>query len=560
MNLATLLLLGLMPGAGQPAADYFPLAARSLKLDIDYDPQRRSKIRQVQLVVSPDEGQTWYTPATVTPDKDHFVFTADQDGLYWVNMVIVYQDGTLVPPDVSRVAPAQKLLIDATQPTVALTKLDWDDEYAVVDWKLDDAYPNDAVTEISYRAAGPIDTGWEPVAGANIVGRSARFKPSATGAIVVRVTVKDLAGNSGTTTRELAAPVTTGVGVNAVSAGSSEPFLLPGATAADKLPSTNVGGPAAPLAVPTMTPPSAPASPPSFRPPEITASVTPPPSSPSSTQPWSPPADTGATGTGSPAPIAVGSGATAGPAAEASGLQVINYTRFDLQYQVDNGPSGIRQIDLYVTRDGGRSWTKWSQHDGQTSPLRVALDVPGNPQVEGDYGFRMVAVSGAGLSDGPPTPGTPPEMQAHVDVTPPIVKVYAPTADPNRRNTLLLHWEATDRNFGADPIAIDWSEHPSGPWQPVAAGGGLVPVVAGDGSGGPRVANTGTYAWALPPNLGTHRVYLRFTAWDRGGNRSQVVTPSPVMVDLTKPTVRIQGIVGGITPTSGLVGGITPAP
>ncbi|MCZ2343249.1 MAG: hypothetical protein LC104_15870, partial [Bacteroidales bacterium] len=112
---------------------------------------------------------------------------------------------------------------------------------------------------------------------------------------------------------------------------------------------------------------------------------------------------------------------------------------------------------------------------------------------------------------------------------------------------LLLHWEATDRNFGRDPIAIEWGEQPTGPWQPVSTATGLVPV-AGAGTGvapAGRLPNTGSYSWALPPTLATHRVYLKFTAWDIGGNRSEVVTPSPVLVDLTKPVAHIQGIIGG---------------
>jgi hypothetical protein len=138
-------------------------------------------------------------------------------------------------------------------------------------------------------------------------------------------------------------------------------------------------------------------------------------------------------------------------------------------------------------------------------------------------------------------------MRVHVDTTPPVVRVFAPTADPGQRNTLILRWEATDRNFGKDPIAIEWSEQPTGPWKPVAGPDGVIPVVAGAGAGAVRVANTGTYPWPIPAGLGTHKVHLKFTAWDAAGNRSEVVTPA-VTVDLTKPRARIQGILGGPAP------------
>jgi hypothetical protein len=128
-----------------------------------------------------------------------------------------------------------------------------------------------------------------------------------------------------------------------------------------------------------------------------------------------------------------------------------------------------------------------------------------------------------------------------VDVTPPVIKVYQPTADPNNRNALLLHWEASDRNFGKDPIAIEFSEQPNGPWRSVSSPD-VVPAAAGGGKDPHRIENSGSYSWQPPLNLVTPRVYLKFTAWDQAGNRSEVVTPNPILVDLTKPKARIQGI------------------
>jgi hypothetical protein len=225
-------------------------------------------------------------------------------------------------------------------------------------------------------------------------------------------------------------------------------------------------------------------------------------------------------------------------------VPAVNYTKFDIQYQLDAGPSGVSRIDLYATRDDGRTWVKWSQHDGKESPLRVSVDGRGNQQVEGYYGFRMVPVSGAGLSDGPPVAGSAPEIRVNVDTTPPMITAYQPTADPNQRNTMLLHWKATDRNFGKDPIAIEWSEHLSGPWKSVTNGDAVVPVAGGNGSSPNRIPNTGTYAWGLPAGLASPKVYLKFTAWDAAGNKSEAVTPEPVLVDLTKPRATIHGIVG----------------
>jgi hypothetical protein len=92
-------------------------------------------------------------------------------------------------------------------------------------------------------------------------------------------------------------------------------------------------------------------------------------------------------------------------------------------------------------------------------------------------------------------------------------------------------------------MLIEWSEAPGGQWKPVTAPEPVTPVLAGQGQPGAlRIPNTGSYAWQLPAGMATHKVYLKFTAWDAAGNRSEVATPSPVMVDLTTPRIRIQSI------------------
>jgi hypothetical protein len=174
--------------------------------------------------------------------------------------------------------------------------------------------------------------------------------------------------------------------------------------------------------------------------------------------------------------------------------------------------------------------------------VKVILDTKFNQELEGEYGFRLVPVSGAGLSDGAPVAGSTPDIKVLLDTTAPVIKVYQPTPDVNNRGALMLHWEATDRNFGKDPIAIEYSETPTGPWKPVTGGDAVIPVAGGGLPATARVANTGNYSWQLPANLQTPKVYLKFVAVDLAGNRSEVVTPNPILVDLLKPKAKIQGI------------------
>jgi hypothetical protein len=409
-------------------------------------------------------------------------------------------------------------------------------EEVVVEWEVEDKFPNDAATQVSYKPTGPGAVGdWQPVPAGAVSKNSARFKPATAGPIAVQVTAHDLAGNPGSMSQE----VSTGVAVGYVAPPTPPRVDPPTHTAArppeGPLPPPSLGDIGAGGIVP---PPSVPGAGP----------TSPAPTGTTGQPPWTTPATPAPlpsmTPDLGPQPIAVGAGYTPTPAAAPqANTKHINFLSFDLQYQLESGPSGVSRIDLYVTRDDGRTWARWSQHDGRESPLRVQLDTRFNQQQEGDYGFRLVPVSGAGLTDGAPKAGAPPEMRVHVDVTPPMIKVFAPTADPNQRNTLVLHWEATDRTFGRDPIAIEWSEQPTGPWKPVATDG-VVTNVGQPTANTNRVPNTGSYSWILPTTLNTHQVYLKFAAWDVAGNRSEVVTPRPVLVDLTKPRVKIQGIEG----------------
>jgi len=243
------------------------------------------------------------------------------------------------------------------------------------------------------------------------------------------------------------------------------------------------------------------------------------------------------------------------PAPTLPAPQSVSVLEFDLAYDVEQvGPSGVAKAELWVTRDDGRTWVKWCEDEDRKSPIAVNLNSAKSAQVEGLYGFKVVLQSGAGLSKGPPVAGDAPDLRIDVDVTAPLVKIYNPMPDPNQRDILNLRWEAVDRNIAQpDPITLEWSEMPDGPWRPiVGAAAQQMPALnaqlgtsANAFGTAQRVANTGTYPWKLPPNMPSHRVYLRISARDTAGNVAVARTPQPIEVDLQKPVAKIQGIVGG---------------
>jgi hypothetical protein len=198
----------------------------------------------------------------------------------------------------------------------------------------------------------------------------------------------------------------------------------------------------------------------------------------------------------------------------------LNSTRASLQYEISRvGPSGIGSVEVWMTRDDGRTWFKAAEDPDLQPPVQV--EFPG----EGVYGLTLVVRSRAGLGRQPPQPGEPPDLRVEVDLTPPYAELYNVEADPQRRDCLILLWSATDKNLAANPITLKWAERESGPWQVIAA----------------DLPNTGRYVWKMPEHL-PYMVYLRLEARDLAGNLAVAQTPKPILVDLQEPEVKLLDI------------------
>ena len=209
--------------------------------------------------------------------------------------------------------------------------------------------------------------------------------------------------------------------------------------------------------------------------------------------------------------------ATSGPQ-----MQVTNKKQFNLDYEVTEGTRAkLSAVELWVTQDSGQSWRYLCDDPDLTPPILVEL-----PK-EGIYGFRLVLRSAAGLSYGPPQSGDAPEMLVEVDWTPPLAQLFEPIPDPQRPRTLVIAWKASDRNLSPNPITLEWSEHPGGPWNLI---------------GPPSLPNSGRFDWQMPDGL-PYNVHMKLSVRDTAGNVSEAVTHDPILVEWQKP----KGILKGIT-------------
>lgn len=391
-------------------------------------------------------------------------------------------------------------------------------------WDIQEANPDLASLKLDYRPSDVAASGFGyPVAVNPGMTGSARFRPNTPGPITVKLAIQDTAGNLGWAEKAVGVAGNAIAGVTPVSpitqAVNNVPAgQAPGMTTSHSAPAPQFDSPG----VQPLMPPPAESLPPSTGPVPVASSLR---SAPSR----------------DPAFGFSTASTSAQTTSRRSDLPEIHFTKdpqVTIEYEIENqGPSGISKVEVYLTRDDGRTWMKWQDltrteagHVDSTPDkiLPVTLRLP---EPDGLYGFRIVPYSGVQLSHGAPQNGDAPEIRIYADRTAPFVEMFKPEPDAKDTNVLVLQWRANDTNLAETPIRIYWSETANGDWKSL--------VSSMDGS----VANTGRYAWTVPPGLPL-RVFLKITAEDKSGNIGEAITPQPLAVDLHKPVGRIRAIAG----------------
>jgi hypothetical protein len=527
MSLTSLTLaLLVMAQSPAPAGDVVPINKRNFKIPILIEPSKRAQIKLLKLYVSADQGKNWSEAAVRTPDQDHFAYYAPADGVYWFTVAVVDQKDHQQPSDPYKVAPNQKILVDSQPPDVKITRVERQGDEVLIGWEIREENPELESLRLEYRAAdAPPSALWYAVPIGRDLSGVAKVHADHGAGILVRVEMKDQAGNVGTAQKEVppAAAPPERITTASLPPPAPVPMATPPAGPPPGSPLTAGGAPGGTLPSEMTQPaPRADVPPPAPLPatrveawPSMERGPVPPPLSgrpAEATQrvvAWSPNTDPGPAATAGAGPMPYH-----GPLPN---VAVVSDPQVNLEYEVKTGPSGIKKVELFITEDDGKTWAKFAEDDDKKSPIGFRL-----PR-EGLFGFRLVITSGADLSDGPPAPGTPPEIRIELDMTPPVVQLYEPKGDPLRPDTLILSWTATDHNIADRPVTLEYAEA-DGHWVTIATG----------------QPATGTYSWQLPRPLAY--VHLRASAVDIAGNRSVAQTVNPQLVDLNKPKGRILGL------------------
>ena len=526
MTTGTWMLTGLLLLAGALPADVVPMGSSKFQIPINLDPTRRAEVRELILYVSNDQGKTWKQQASVPPTEGAFSFYAPADGEYWFSVCVVNQQNKQEPEDVYKAPVSQKVLVDTQKPELRLVAADRSGDTVVVRWEAKDANLDPSTLKLEYRTPeAPADV-WYPVA-LSAPGPSGEehFRPGSLGPVQLRLQVKDLAENTTTISGEVAAAAGAAA-TTAQAAPAPPPPPVPSALPSDGpgWTGSHVASPASFQRVdapPAFTNPTLGAAPPVVTGPgpagqQVVASSQP---APASANPL-------------PAAAALPGPAVPRQPGPAPPVQIIKDHQITLQYTVNGcGPSGLGSVELYVTRDDGQTWTSSGAQpvnavptlDAKGNPAPLQLSLPVTLPEEGAYGFYVVVKNKAGGGMKPPQPGTPPRLRVEVDTTLPVVDLYNPVPKPGAHNAIVLSWEVRDRNLAPKSITLAWSDRPNGEWN----------VIAQDLPNSPN-----QYVWQLPADTALPpKVYLRITAQDLAGNVATAVTPEPVLIDVSEPTV-----------------------
>lgn len=491
------------PGArsGRPTTIYHK--SRSFRIPFNIDPAERARIIEVQLWVSDDSGFTWKPKSKTTPDRPSFTFRAARDAEYWFAVRTLDNKGRLYPGEDEQVEPSMVVVVDTSPPSLVLEPEGRRGSLASVRWEIRDANLDLASFALEYQVEGAEKWRRVPIRHPALIG-SESWDAQTAEPLKVRATVADKAGNVAEAPLSLLEGTPTNPGlatsessefappppISRISAGSSFPPV-------DEPP----GGPGGSV-------PRDPFPPPAQAPPIASDGASPLGTSPDPFPGTNRPA--------SPSPPNADDPGMAGP----SRTKIVNSPRFAMQYAVDDGnPNSLASVELWVTQNGGQSWSRLATDPDKTSPFEV--DLGG----DGTFGLRLVARGLSGLGDPPPAPNDPPLLWVEVDSTPPSVQLL-----PHQLGTgpyagkVAINWRATDLHLAARPVTLSWraADQPGARWVPIAE----------------PMENTGQYVWAVPLNV-PPRFLIRVDVLDTAGNHGSAETPEPIAIDRARPRSRI---------------------
>jgi hypothetical protein len=521
---------------------------------------QRMNAREIQLHVSRDHGATWELAQTLTPDGGKFEYNSPGDGEYWFSVKTL--DGrNQLHPQRGSYETGLIVVVDSTVPSLDLSVKQLSPGQVQITWAATDSNLDASTLRFEYQ--NPSSREWEAVSVVPRTSGEHSWSINQTGILAVRGTVADFAGNVGQSTgqvnltaagalNEKPRPTRRGpIAMPDDGTGSSEPETRSASAPADRdvaeqdeMPIITPRG-SLPRYSPSSQrlvsntrstqpqerwPASAADSPQVANASLDSARIVPAPqdsiSLPSQEfiQAPLPPVPQSQPQFHAPIqaqPQSQSLAVNQAPPVRRNGSRerVVATRRFQIGYKLDDiGPSGIGGVELFITEDNGRVWWKYGDDADQKSPFDV--DVPR----DGVYGFAIRVRSGAGLSNDPPIPGESPAIVISVDQTAPVVEMLPIQQGQGvNANRLQIRWRVAEAHPSEKPVSLYYAANLTGPWEPIS---------------GWKEDQNGTFEWTVGPGVPS-QFYVRVMARDAAGNVGKADSPSPIVVDLQRPSARI---------------------
>jgi len=473
----------------------------------------------VLLEMSSDNGLSWAPYARDSVKARQFRFNSQGDGLYLFRIKTIDSLGQAYDPG----AEPLRVLVDTTSPEISL-EIDTDTiGRLVANFQITERNPRidgvrlDFQTEISGNwTSASFDT--NRADNDQLVGQGILSVPNSARQLVVRLVVKDAAGNEAEVTRLPQLPRTASAlsGMKLASGRNSPPSspFDQNVTSTARLGNRLNAVEAEPI--PSKFPAPVPTPIPVATPYPFQQTSLP-------TDPSSSPLLLGEPGLPSRSTASPSVPSSSQPGTNRSLDQKPYYSSskaFSLDYSVDQqGPSQIASIELWGTADQGQTWEQWGTDPDGKSPFEISVED------EGLFGFRMVLVGANGLTSNRPRNGDNADAWILVDTQIPSARlVSALYGRGSEAGTLAIEFSARDDHFSDRPIKMSYSELPTGPWTTIVSG----------------YENSGRYLWKAEPNL-PRRVYLQMEAYDQAGNVGVHRLDLPVDIEGLAPRGKIQG-------------------
>lgn len=158
-----------------------------------------NKLKQLQLFVSTDQGQSWQPSAAVPPDlppdKQNFPFICEHDGLYWFTVQTTDKDGKKFPATLDGAKPNLKVMVDSLAPEVKLSALAAKNGEVGVTWQIKEEHIDlldPKAVRLEFRPLGA--EVWFPLDIDRAINQYF-WEPQTNAILEVRLKVTDRAGN-----------------------------------------------------------------------------------------------------------------------------------------------------------------------------------------------------------------------------------------------------------------------------------------------------------------------------------------------------------------------------